>query len=119
MPDFFNQSRFCDAQYLEFGEEEAIILTRIEAKRFVRKSCKHFKMSTIPTLKFHAKKNLLQSGLADSEANEILVGTKPSVLTLSHELSHIFTKSGHTKRAWIMLYNIITYARKNQYWKRS
>lgn len=116
IPKIINKNRFYDIEQKEFAIEHEIRLTKIEAKRYVKKICRHFKQEPI-TIKFHGKRNGRNSGSADWEGRIIRVSHNPTVLVLAHELAHIFTKSGHTKRGLVMLEKIIVYSRKKNYWK--
>lgn len=115
IPRIINKNRFYSIEEEEFARENRIYLTRLEAKRFVRKICKHFKQDPI-TLKFHRGRR--RSGSGNWETRTIRICHDPSVLLLAHEIAHIFTKSGHTKRGLAMLEKIILYSRKKYYWRR-
>ena len=116
IPRIINKNRFYYTEEKEFPIEHETRLTRTEAKRYVRKICRHFKQDPI-ALKFHGKRNRTNSGSSDQEARIISVSHKPSVLVVAHELAHIFTESGHTKRGLAMLEKIIVYSRKKNYWR--
>lgn len=114
VPTVINKNRFYSFEHKAFWAEWQTHLTDIEAKRFTRKIAQHFKHKPI-TLKFHGKR---KSGVADLGKDRIRIRHNPSVLLLAHEIAHILTDSGHTKRALIMLDKIITYARRKNYWRK-
>ena len=115
IPKIINKNRYHSIEREEFSVERITLLTKIEVKRFVRKICQHFKQEPI-TLKFHRKRKL--SGLANWETRTIRLCYDPSVLLVAHELAHIFTKSGHTKRSLAMLEKIVLYSRKKNFWRK-
>jgi hypothetical protein len=114
IPKVINKSRFYDIERKEFRQERGTFLTDCEAKRFARKITKHFKSEQV-TLKFHGGRN--GSGNADWDNNIVRVGHDPSVMVLAHELAHIVTRSGHTKRGLACMERIILFARAKNYWK--
>ena len=116
IPQIINKNRFYRIEQEEFEKEKHICLTQREAKRFTRKICQHFKLPQV-ALKFHVGRSYRDSGNADWSENIIRVSPNPSVMTLAHELSHIATKSGHTKRSLAIMEKIILYARKRNYWR--
>lgn len=96
------------------GKVVKIIAEDKEAKRFTKKICQHYKAKPI-TLKFNAKRK--GTGSANWETQIVRLPHNPSVGLLAHELTHILTESGHTKKGLIMLEKVILYARKKNYWK--
>ena len=114
IPQVINKNRFYRFEHKAFWQEWQTELTDQEAKRFTKKVCKHFKHNAI-TLKFHGKR---ESGEAYLGEDKIGIKHNPSVLLLAHEIAHILTDSGHTKRALIMLDKIINYSRKKNYWRK-
>lgn len=114
IPKIINKNRFYTKERQEFAQERWINLTDCEAKRFARKIAKHFKCQSV-TLKFNGKRK--NSGNADLHDNVIRVGHDPTVMVLAHELAHIITRSGHTKRGLACMEKIILYARGKKFWK--
>jgi hypothetical protein len=112
IPKIINKSRFYRAENKEFSPERCIHYTDRRAKVVMRKLCKHFKVESIP-IKFHGQR---KGGLALHKEREIRLPHNPSCLMLCHEIAHILSGDGHSKKCLRQLEQIIVYVRKRKYW---
>jgi hypothetical protein len=120
----WNKSQFYTEERRLWNLEFNIFVSKIQAKRIIRKLAKHYKVP-VPETKFNARRKP-DSGLHQNRkdgipVNIIKVSNKPAVAVLCHEFMHSLAiqrgmKGSHTHKYFELMAEIINYAHKRNYW---
>jgi hypothetical protein len=113
IPKIINKNRFYRVEHEVYSFEMHLYYTDRMAKKVMRKLCKHWKVEPI-TIKFNANR-LPGSGQANHTLRLIKLPHNPDCHTLCHEIAHIISGEGHSKKCLKLVDDLITYTRKRNW----
>jgi hypothetical protein len=97
-------------------EENTPVLTKVEAKRMVRKLCRHHKY-IVPAMKFSSRSNNHQTARIRIDGSKVWFPSMPNAEVICHELAHINLRGNHTEEWFTNLIEMLRYSKNHNYWR--